>query len=73
IAADFLKKLKNRGGFRSIAGTVIKWLATIKSPENEADLMSYLLFDREYASALIEIGFNDAKAKEDKLADFFSS
>jgi NTE family protein len=39
---------------------------------SEADLASYLLFDGEYAAELIEMGMEDARAKEAELVKFFS-
>jgi NTE family protein len=35
------------------------------------DVLSYLLFDGEYAKYLIDMGYRDAKAREDELAEFF--
>jgi NTE family protein len=35
-----------------------------------ADLMSYLLFDRAYTSALLDIGYQDAAARIDEIEDF---
>ena len=35
--------------------------------------MSYLLFDGEYASELIELGYSDAAAMEPELIRFFGS
>jgi hypothetical protein len=36
-------------------------------PEEEADLLSYLLFDRCFTEPLVELGRADAKAREDDL------
>ena len=38
----------------------------------EADLLSYLFFDRCYADHLIELGRHDAAAAADQLIDFFA-
>ncbi len=38
----------------------------------EADLLSYLLFDGEFARPLAELGFKDACAQEEALCRFFS-
>jgi len=38
----------------------------------ESDLLSYLLFDAAYAKPLAEIGYADAEAQENELANFFS-
>jgi NTE family protein len=37
----------------------------------EADLLSYLLFDRAFTMPLAELGFRDAEAKEAELVRFF--
>jgi NTE family protein len=44
---------------------------TSGSPEDEADLMSFLLFDGDYAADLIELGMCDAQAHEEDLARLF--
>jgi NTE family protein len=36
-----------------------------------ADLASYLLFDRDYAAELMDLGFADAKRQRDALVEFF--
>jgi len=38
----------------------------------EADLLSYLLFDGDFLGPLAELGYADARAREDELAAFFS-
>jgi hypothetical protein len=38
----------------------------------EADLLSYLFFDRCYADHLIELGRRDAASREAELIDFLS-
>ena len=41
-----------------------------RSPES--DLLSYLLFDGEFLGPLAELGFKDARAREDELVEFFT-
>jgi NTE family protein len=36
-------------------------------PEDEADLLSYLLFDRCYTDRLVELGREDARAMHDEI------
>lgn len=36
-------------------------------PEDEADLLSYLLFDRCFTSQLMELGREDARAQSDEI------
>lgn len=43
----------------------------ISSHHPESDFLSYLLFDHSFAEQLIEIGFQDAKAHQKELVDFF--
>ncbi|MDE0886387.1 MAG: patatin-like phospholipase family protein [Myxococcota bacterium] len=38
----------------------------------EADLLSYLLFDKAFTTPLVELGYADALAREDELLRFFS-
>jgi NTE family protein len=38
----------------------------------ESDLLSYLLFDGEFLAPLTVLGYGDASAREDELAEFFS-
>jgi NTE family protein len=38
----------------------------------EADLLSYLLFDRVYTEPLVQLGIEDARRQEEELARFFT-
>ena len=52
-----------------LAGRLIRYLSGTAG--GDADLLSYLLFDGEYAMELIEMGHRDARAREDELVAFF--
>ncbi|MEE3326360.1 MAG: patatin-like phospholipase family protein [Myxococcota bacterium] len=43
-----------------------------QSVDKEADLLSYLLFDTAFTAPLAELGYADAAAREDELAEFFT-
>jgi NTE family protein len=53
----------------SIVGPLIRRIAGANG--ERGDLLSYLLFDGEYASDLIAMGMRDADAQRQKLIDFF--
>ena len=38
----------------------------------EADLLSYVLFDRSFTRRLVDLGYEDAKRQQDELAEFFA-
>jgi NTE family protein len=69
IAADFAAagKVKVSG---AIAKRLISRLAGGEA-RHESDLLSYLLFDGDFAAELIELGRRDAAKKEDELASLF--
>ncbi len=69
LAAEFV----NAGRMRvngMLARRVIQRLAAGEAA-HETDLLSYVLFDGDFASELIELGRRDAAEKEDELAALF--
>ncbi|MFQ5513519.1 MAG: patatin-like phospholipase family protein [Myxococcota bacterium] len=72
IAAEHVRSMRRSRSASWMGGMAFRVL-TRGAPEGEADLMSYLLFDGEYASSLIELGRADAARAEDELVRFFSS
>jgi NTE family protein len=69
IAAEFV----NAGRMRvsgAIARRLVQRLAAGEA-RHESDLLSYLMFDGDFASELIELGRRDAAKKEDELAALF--
>jgi NTE family protein len=69
MAADIAKhgRFKGAGG-----GAGIRMLRRLASASgtNEADLLSYILFDGIYAAELVRIGYEDARARHHELARF---
>jgi NTE family protein len=53
-------------------GRIMKRLAEGEATR-EADLLSYLLFDGDFARQLIEIGRHDARAHHEELCALFES
>jgi NTE family protein len=69
LAAQFV----NTGRMRVqglVARRLIQRLAAGEA-RHESDLLSYLLFDGDFAAQLIELGRNDAAKKADELAELF--
>jgi NTE family protein len=69
LAAEFVASGRMKVDGR-IARRLIRRLAEGEAA-HESDLLSYLLFDGDYASQLIELGRHDAAKKEDELASLF--
>lgn len=67
IAAYHVERLLQRGTSSRFGELALRVLTRGES-KREADLMSFLLFDRDYAMELIELGRADARRQEDELA-----
>ncbi|AUX45319.1 hypothetical protein SOCE26_068010 [Sorangium cellulosum] len=70
LAAEFVRSPAFRARTSSVLGRVMRRLAE-GDEQREADFLSYLLFDGEFAGRLIEIGRADARARHDELCAFF--
>jgi NTE family protein len=71
MAAEFVRSpaFSETGG---LSGRLIRRPAEPDS-RNEADLLSYLLFDGALAGQLIELGRADARARHQELCAFFAT
>jgi NTE family protein len=70
LASDFVAQ--GRVAVRGrVARLLINRLAQGEA-RHESDLLSYVLFDGNFAAALIELGYSDAAAIEDQLGQLFS-
>ncbi len=61
--------------FAKIGGVQGRLMRRLAEPEsrNEADLLSYLLFDGTFCGELIELGRKDARARHEELCAFFAA
>ncbi len=71
LAAEYARSPRFGSRNLGMAGRFLRQLAERES-EYEADLVSYLMFEGEFASQLIELGRDDARAARDKWERFWS-
>jgi NTE family protein len=67
LAADAMRRLRARGS----VPPVLRLLGRSLGRRGDADLLSYVLFDREYTGALFALGVEDARRSQEALARFF--
>ncbi|MFO0640206.1 MAG: patatin-like phospholipase family protein [Polyangiaceae bacterium] len=72
MAADFVHS-PAFSRVRGVTGRLLRHVAGRGHAKNEDDLLSYLLFDGEFAGRLIEVGRADARARHDELCAFFDA
>jgi NTE family protein len=68
IAGEHARSPRLRG-LPGLAGRAVRYLGG--GAGREADLLSYLLFDGEFAEDLMQLGLRDARAHEDQFLRFF--
>lgn len=71
VAADCYRRT---GGVRTLGllAGIMTSLAHVGVPEEEADLLSYLYFDRCFTGALLELGRQDARRHEKELVELLA-
>jgi NTE family protein len=72
IAADCYRKDSARGSLGVLPGLLTR-LALRGVPEHEADLLSYLYFDRAFTGELVALGREDARRQEEELLGLFAA
>jgi NTE family protein len=61
------------GASASVAHALLARVATRGAPADEADLLSYVFFDRRFTGRLVEMGRADARAREDAILELLST
>ena len=69
LAAEYVRSPLFAKRIRGLVGRGVRRLG---ESENEADMLSYVLFDGPFAGMLIEMGRSDARARHDELVAFFA-
>ncbi|HMI82671.1 MAG TPA: patatin-like phospholipase family protein [Polyangiaceae bacterium] len=70
LAAEYVRSPDFNGRASGMIASVIRRISEWEGA-GEADLLSYILFDGEFAARLIELGRNDARARHAELCAFF--
>jgi len=72
LAADVLAKPQVRARLSGPAGYLLRRLGEATGGGDPSDVLSYLLFDSEYGSALMDLGERDGQARKDELEQFLA-
>jgi NTE family protein len=72
LAGAFVRSRGFRGNGRGLLQRAFGRLADGEG-RTEADLLSYLLFDRRFTRELIDLGWRDAERRHDEIVAFFTS
>jgi NTE family protein len=70
MAAQYVRSKQFQSRASGFAARLLRSVAD--DSDSEADLLSYLLFDGEFAAQLIELGRQDARAEHQQLCEFFT-
>jgi NTE family protein len=73
LASHVLSRPAVRGRLSGPAGYLLRRLGEAAGRGDPSDLLSYLLFDAEYAGELMDLGERDAMARNDELEQFLGS
>jgi NTE family protein len=73
LAASILTRPSVRARLSGPAGYLLRRLGEAAGRGDPSDMLSYLLFDVEYATELMQLGERDAAARKDELEDFLAS
>lgn len=71
IATEYVQSPEFRQRNRGVLGSLVRRLTD--DDDSESDLLSYILFDGEFAARLIEMGRRDAKRRHNELCRFFEA
>jgi NTE family protein len=72
LAGEVLESMREEQMTSPLLRFAARGLSSSPGHSPESDLLSYLLFDGNFLTALAELGYADASAQEEALAEFFS-
>jgi NTE family protein len=73
LASQILGRPSVRARLSGPAGYLMRRLGEAAGRGDPSDMLSYLLFDVEYATELMQLGERDAAARKDELEEFLAS